>query len=433
MRWPGLCKSLLPGLLALFFLAAPASSNWPHWRGPDALGVSAEEDLPRRWDPEAEGSWKIPLPGMATSTPIVWGDTVFLTSQVGRAPLQTRDPLNSVEAGDERLVFVVQAIHRQDGRELWRVELPSAGEHQPVHLKHNLATPSPVTDGERLIVWFGTGLVLCLDLEGRELWRRDLATDYGPFEILWAHGSSPVLHRSSVILLCDHTPAGYLLALDKTTGRTLWRTERGAEKRSYSTPFVMPHGSGEAVVVSSDQRIDIYSAENGELLSFAGQPARVPVSSPVWADGVLYTSRGYRSGPYMALQLPEGRGPQEAELLWRVATGAPYVSSLLFYRGLIYMATESGVVSAVDPADGTTVWKERLGGNFSASPVGADGNVYLLNEEGELFVIAAGRSFQLVEKSELGERTLASPAISGGKIFVRSDAHLFALGGTSGP
>ena len=427
-------------LLAIAALyAASASSNWPQWRGPNALGVSSEENLPLGWHPEAEGSWKIELPGIATSTPIVWEDAVFVTSQVGKSPVVSRaargagdirrgGQFGRVEEGDEGILFVIQAFHRQDGHQLWRFELPSEGALEPAHIKHNLATPSPVTDGERLIVWFGTGQVLCLDLEGRENWRRNLATDYGPFEILYAHGSSPVLHRGSVILLCDHQREAYLLALDKVTGETRWRTERGQGFQGYSTPFVVPPTTGDTLVVSSEAHIELYDANSGELISTAGERGRLTIGAPVWADGVLYTSRGY-NGPFTALRLGEGRGPQKPEVLWRVATGAPDISSLLIYQGLIYMADENGVVSAIDIVDGATVWKERVGGFFSASPVAADGMVYLVNEEGELFVIEAGRTFRLVERSELGGRILASPAISRGQIFLRSDEHLFALGG----
>ena len=161
------------------------------------------------------------------------------TSQQGRAPIQTRRGGAPPPSADARLVFVVEAFRRTDGERLWKWELPAAGDIQPVHLKHNLATPSPVTDGERLVVWFGTGQVATLDLDGGLLWKRHLGEEYGPFEIRWAHGSSPVLYRDVVVFLCDHTPAAYLLALDKRTGDTRWKTDRGAPKRSYATPLVI--------------------------------------------------------------------------------------------------------------------------------------------------------------------------------------------------
>jgi outer membrane protein assembly factor BamB len=173
--------------------------------------------------------------------------------------------------------------------------------------------------------------------------------------------------------------------------------------------------------VNSSARIDAFNPDNGELLWYTGEDNRVPVPTPVYHDGVLYASRGYNSGPYFA-QKPGGK------LLWEVKTGAPYVSSLLYYEGLLYMATETGIVTCVDAADGKTLWKDRFGGVFSASPIAADGKVYLINEAGEFWVLAAGREKKIVHQASLGERTLASPAISRGTIFVRTDENLIAIG-----
>ncbi|MDX1382758.1 MAG: PQQ-binding-like beta-propeller repeat protein [Thermoanaerobaculia bacterium] len=418
--------------VALVVLAAAAvdAGDWPHWRGPGGLGVSDEVGVPVSWDPTDPGSWRVPMVGIATSTPVVVGDRLFVTSQIGEAPLQ-EEPGDPAIGGDERLVFVVQGLSVADGRELWRWDLQSEGPLQPVHIKHNLATPSPASDGESLFVWFGTGQVASLSLAGEPRWQRHLGRELGEFEILWAHGSSPVVHGDLVLLLCDHDDRSYLLALDKATGETRWRADRGAGKRSYATPLVVPAGQREVVVVNSNDRIDVYDLADGRDLWHVGGPVRVPVASPVWAGDTLYASRGYRSGPYFAVRLGGSGDVTASHLRWRVPTGAPYVSSLLHHDGLIYMATENGVVSAVDAADGSTVWRRRLGGNFSASPVVADGKVYLLNESGELFVIRTGRSYELVARSDFEERTLASPAVAAGRVFIRSDRHLYALGGAS--
>ncbi len=413
----------------ILFCSPAAAENWPSWRGPGALGISTDPPPEVDFASGAGPRWKVELAGESTSTPIVWDDLVFVTSQRGKAPIETRGEEPAPEA-DSRLVFVVEAFERESGERRWSWELPSTGELQPVHMKHNLASPSPVTDGERLIVWFGTGQVAALDLRGNPLWQRHLGEEFGAFEIRWAHGSSPVLVGDSVVFLCDHTPNAYLLAVDKRTGETIWKTDRAAPKRSYATPLLIaPERPGEraVLVVNSDSRIDAYDAETGEAVWHVGQPARVPVASPVYADGVLYSSRGYRSGPYLAVRL-EGTGDLGERMLWRHETGAPYVSSLLHHDGLVYMATENGVASAVDAASGETVWKQRLGGYFSASPVVAGNRIYLLNEESELFVIAVGREFRLLDRTEIGERTLATPALSEGQLFVRSDRHLMAYG-----
>ena len=230
-----------------------------------------------------------------------------------------------------------------------------------------------------------------------------------------------------MILLCEHTEA-YLLAIDASTGENVWRVDRENPGRSYTTPLLMEREGRTELVINASAKIDVYDPSSGKLLWSVGQPIRVPVSTPVYADGVLYTSRGYRSGPYMAVSLQDTSGDvTQSNTLWRVATGAPYVSSLLHYRDLVFMATETGVVSAIDSKTGETVWKERLGGNFSASPVGADGKLYLANEEGEFFVLAADRQFKLISKTTLDEGIKASPVISDGRILMRSSKYLYSF------
>ncbi len=431
----GFVRTLL--VVSTLAAAAPApAGDWPQWRGPAGTGVSQEEGLPTRWSRDEGVVWVRELAGVSTATPIVSGDAVFAVSQLGEAPVSSRE---GVIPATGEIRFAVEAFGRDDGRFLWGRTIPASGTLQPVHRKHNLASPSPVTDGERLYVWFATGQLIGLDLQGNVLWRRHLGEEIAPFDIRWAHGSSPVLWDDLLLLLCDHAPAAYLLAVDKRTGETRWRADRGKERRAYSTPLVVAGETGDQLIVNSDQRIDAYDPATGELLWHADQYQKVPVGSPVHGDGVVYTSRGYRSGPYVAVRARSGgdtagtgddaAGDPASRVVWRVATGAPYISSLLLYRGLIYMANENGVLRAVDAASGETVWEERAEGYFSASPVGADGKVYFLNEDGEAWVVEAARSFKLLARNPLGERTLASPAIAGGRIYIRSDRQLFAIGG----
>ena len=214
---------------------------WPAWRGPGGMGI-AESSLPAEIDP-ASPLWSVTPPGTSTSTPIVAGGRVFLTSQLGTAPLARPEP-GEDGSGDRQLTFLTLAYDLATGKELWRREIPSQGELTPVHSKHNLASPSPASDGERVIAWFGTGQIASYRLDGEVEWQRHLGAEISPFELRWAHGSSPVILGDRVILLCDHAPAAYLLALDKRTGRQLWKAERGTEKRAYSTPLVIPDGRG---------------------------------------------------------------------------------------------------------------------------------------------------------------------------------------------
>ena len=242
------------------------------------------------------------------------------------------------------------------------------------------------------------------------------------------HGSSPTLYKDTLILLCDHQGSAYLLAVEKKTGRTRWKAGRGNDRRSYTTPFLVPGPRGDELIVNSSERIDALDPTTGELLWYIGEQNRVPVPTPVFHNGVLYANRGYSSSPYLAVKVG-GRGDvSKTHLVWHNPTGGPYVSSLLYYQGLLYMANETGIASCVDASNGQVLWRERLGGVFSASPVAAAGKVYLVNENGEAFVLQAGRELKILQKNRIGERTLASPALSGGRIYLRTDDHLVAVG-----
>lgn len=424
-------------VLPLVWLLGPANvpaADWPQWRGPEATGVSPETGLPTQWTEREGVAWKAALPGLGTSSPIVWGDRVFVTSQVGSA---TFTPLGGEFEGatparrssrTEEVTFVVQAFHRSDGRLLWDHRLPRKGSAPPFHLKHNLASPSPVTDGEAVYAWFGTGQLVAFTTAGALLWKRHLGEDFGPFDIRWGHGSSPVLYGDQLLLLCDHETGGYLVSLDKGTGQKRWKVERGEGARSYTTPLVIRPKSGDELVVNSRRRIDSLDPATGELHWHTGTENRSPVGMPVFDGALIYATRGYFSGPYLAVR-PGGRGDvSETHVEWQVPTGAPYVSSLLHYQGLLYMASERGIATAVDPRTGEKVWRKRLGGVFTASPVAGDGKVYLLAESGDTFVVKAGFEGQVLALNPLGERALASPAISGGHIFVRTDHHLIRIG-----
>jgi outer membrane protein assembly factor BamB len=421
------------GVFLMVVTGNALAENWPQWRGPDANGTSPEKRVPTRWSHEQNVAWKASLPGLGTSSPIVWGDLIFITSQLGDAPFaQSTDFPGAAVArktGDQgKVYFAVQAFHRRDGTLAWEYKFAAEGELPEVHIKHNLASPSCVTDGELVFAWVGTGQLLALDFEGKLAWKRHLGKDFGPFNIRWGHGSSPALYKDSLIVLCDHPSKSYMLALDKRTGKHLWMVDRGNGLRSYTTPFVFPGEKGDELVINSNRRIEVFDPATGKLRWHVGEPNRVPIGMPVYHDGVLFATRGYRSGPYLAVRVGGKADVTGTHLKWRVPTGAPYVSSILYYQGLIYMASEGGIVTCVDAETGETVWKERFGGVFSASPVAADGKVYLLNEDGDAFILKAGRALNVLERNSLGERTLASPAISGGQLFIRSDQHLFCIG-----
>jgi outer membrane protein assembly factor BamB len=433
-------------VIAVVLAAAPMAANWPQWRGPSGLGVSTEVGLPTTWSARENIAWTASLRGLGSSSPVVWGDQVFVTSQMGRVPLGggphpalARDDAELVlrerpiggrrgAASTEPIVFVVESFSRADGRRLWEYRIEARGPFPTLHEKHNLATPTVVTNGEHVFAWFGTGQIVALDMHGVAVWSKHLGEEFSPFDINWGHGSSPVLYKDLLILLCDHASASYLVALEARTGKPRWKADRGNGRASYSTPLVVPGPRGDELLVNSSERIDGYDPATGELWWFADAPRQTPVPSAVFHDGVIYMTRGYRNSPYLALR-PGGRGDVTAShVAWRAPGGGSYTASLVAYDGLLYLTNDVGVLTCADMKTGERVWQTRLDGVFFASPVAADGKIYFTSQTGETIVVKAGRTPQILARNDLGERLVASPAISAGRIFLRSDGRLFAIG-----
>jgi outer membrane protein assembly factor BamB len=439
--------SAIAMMLVVVVATSLSAENWPQWRGPGSNGVSSERQLPTTWDAKTNVAWRVSLAGLGTSSPIVWGDRVFVTSQVGATRLAGFGPhpqlaredrgLSSQEnpiggkrmpsGGSGDVSFVVEAYGAKTGQRLWEYRAKAAGPLPEVHEKHNLATPTPVTDGERVYAWFGTGQIVALDMDGRLVWSRHLGLEYSPFVTQWGHGSSPTLYGDLLILLCDHLSDAYLLAVDARTGKERWKVNRGNGRVSHSTPVVIPTASGTELLVNSSARIDVYDPATGKLLWYTGSERQTPIPSAVFHDGLIFLSRGYRNSDFMAIR-PGGRGDvTRTHIAWQASSGASYVPSIVYYDGLLYMTNEVGVVTCAEARTGERVWRHRLDGIFFASPVAGDGKIYLVSETGETYVLRAGRTPELLATNDLGERFLASPAIADGRIFLRSDDRLFAV------
>lgn len=433
-------------LVALIPLQAQraADGDWPSWRGPAMTGVTTATNLPERWSDKEGVAWRTKLPGAGVSTPIVAGPHVFVTSQIGSSQRRPGNHPSLVQGGTgsgERnltggggtgsggVTFALTAYRFDTGTRAWQHETPAAGPLTPVHDKHNLSTPSPVTDGQVVVAWYGTGQVVAVDAaSGKALWSKHLAEEYGPFEINWGHASSPALHGDLVIFPCYHETGSYLLALDKRTGAVRWKRDSEAVAHSYSTPAVFTHDGTAIVVLNSSRGVEAFDAATGQVVWRVIEDNRFPIPMPVKHQDVLYLSRGYRSSPYLAIRLGGKGDVTKSHVLWRNPTGAPYVSSLVYYDGLLYMGSEMGIVTAIDPADGQSVWRERVGGVFTASPIAGDGKVYFVSETGETVVLRAGRTAQMVSRNTLSTHIVASPAVARGRIFLRGDDELIAIG-----
>lgn len=416
------------------------AENWPGWRGPRGDGTSEETGLPVSWSATENVIWKKPLGTFSTSSPIVWGGKVFITAQVGRGPRQ-RIPVVGyrVSAGvvertpEHDLRFYLLALSAADGSALWAQQIDPGKKLIPVGPGHNLAMPTPVTDGSRVYTLFGTGVLTCFDVNGRGLWQRHLEEDYAPFDVIYGHASSPVLHDDKIIVLADHAPGSYVVALNKFTGETVWKYDREAMGPSYSTPVVIDFGSGSQLVVAWSLTVGALDLNTGRRLWLQSGLGIEPVSSPVYDGGVLYANGGSLKGPIMALRPPsagsEGTAP---EVLWQLKRGSPYVSSFVLADKKLFSVEIGGFARCIDATDGTQLWKGRLRGDFYASPIAAEGRIYAINDEGETFVFEAADTFKVVSSNPLGERSLATPAFSGGRIFIRTDEHLYCIGAEPG-
>jgi outer membrane protein assembly factor BamB len=439
-------RILMSAVIALSVCtAAVQAQNWPHWRGPSASGVSSETGLPSAWSESAGVAWKASIRGLGVSSPIVWGDRVIVTSQVGSSGARQGPRLAQgadAAAGGERalggslatasadgVTFLVTAFDRLTGAKLWESPIKAEGTLPSVHDKHNLASSSPATDGERIYAWFGSGQIVALDMNGKAVWTKNPGAEYSPFEINWGHASSLTVHEGALFLICYHDRASYLLALDARTGAVRWKADQAPGVTSYSTPLVVKTAAGVSeVVINSSLGLAGHSVATGERLWKFDEANRFPVPMPAVHDGIIYTTRGYRSSPFMAIK-PGGKGDiANTHVVWRVASGGPYISSLVHYDGLIYMVGDVGVLSVIDAKNGERVHQSRIGGVYSASPVAADGKIYLLGEDGETIVISAGKTPAILSRNKLDARQLASPAISGGRLFIRSDEALYAIG-----
>jgi outer membrane protein assembly factor BamB len=433
-------------MLLVLTVPVALSANWPQWRGPQGTGTSNERNLPVTWSATENVAWRADLGGVGVSSPIVVGNIVIVTSQAGKSPSR-QGPRLAQGAGPEGLgerpmgtargaaeipdqpMFLVEAYDRQGGKRLWQYHTEALGPIPTSHDKANMALSSPVSDGSMIYAWFSNGQLVALNMKGTLVWQRHLGKDLGTFDIEWGHSSSPTLFEDTLILLCDNNNASNLLAVDKKTGTERWRVNRGPKRQSYSTPFVVPGPSGPELVVNSSQRVDVYNPRNGDLLWHVGNPHQFPIPSPTYHDGVLYMSRGYRSGPYMAVRTGGKGDVNGSHVVWQAPTGAPYISSLVYDSGLVYMTTDIGGITAVDAATGERVWQQRVGTVFSASPVVGDGKVYFTSETGAIIVVKSGaREPNILARNEMGERFIASPAISNGRLFFRSDDRLFSVG-----
>jgi outer membrane protein assembly factor BamB len=405
----------------LAFGVLPArAENWPQWRGPSANGLSAETDLPVRWSATENVTWKLPLPAWSGSTPIVWGDRVFL---------------NVAENGS----LFLWAVDRTKGTAVWKRHL-SDGDRRGN--KQNMSTPSPVTDGTHVWVMTGTGIIKAFDFAGKELWMRDIQKEYGQFGILFGYGSSPALYEDSLYVQVLHgmltDDPSYVLRISKASGRTIWRVERPTNARqespdSYTTPAILRYANSVEVVITGGDAVTGHDVNTGkelwraDALNPSDQGNYRIVASPLVHGSLIIAPS--RERPMLALRAG-GRGDVAAShIMWSFNNG-PDVPTPVTDGTYVYVVNDRGIMWCLDAKIGKEIYgRQRLRpGTYSGSLVLADGKLYITNEDGLTSVLRAGPKFEVLAENDLDDYTLSSPAISDGQIFIRTAGALWAIG-----
>lgn len=427
-------------LIAVLFLAILGASRavgqpgpapteiWPQWRGPTADSVAPGKNLPTQWSTTKNIAWKTALPGWGTATPAIWGDAVFVTTQV-----------------DDRLLLLFR-INAKDGKIVWQREV---GQGEPrrqgpvgvgrYHNEHNMASPSPVTDGKHVWAHFGNGDLACYDFAGEKIWARNLANDYGVYSIWWGHANSPLLVGDLLISVCMQDTKGggknYLVAHDKLTGKEKWLAPReyGAKEEpadSYTTPLLFRNKAGrDEVILFGANVVDGYDPQTGKRLwqckPFTGN--RV-ISGPTLIGDTVYAIQGMK-GPVFAIKAGGSGDTTATSVRWKYPSKlTPDAACPVVVNDLVFLANNDDWLTCLDAKTGEEVWKERVGLQFRATPLVADGKIYFFAKSGAALIVEAGREFKLLERNTLSEDLMASPAAAHGSLFIRTKGHLYRIG-----
>jgi outer membrane protein assembly factor BamB len=401
------------GVLLSCVAIAPAA-NWPRFRGPNGAGIAADKNIPVKWSEKEGILWKTALPGVGHSSPVVWGDRLFLESATPQ----------------ERVLLCVDV---SDGKILWQKSIPGTTTRK--HPKNSFASSTPATDGQRAYAIFWTPDKITLyayDFKGELAWKRDLD---GPFRARHGVGCSPIVYGDKVFVNNDQTGAAVLLALEAKTGKIAWSVKRKPFRSCYSTPFVLerPEQKPE-LIVGSTAGITSYEPDTGAenwrwTWSFANMPLRT-VGSPVYGQGIVFVGSGDGSGErnMVAVKIGGKGDVTETNFVWGRKRDFPYVPSMLIWGEHLYCVNDHGIATCTVAKTGKTVWEKRLHGKVTASPIIVDGKIYAVTEDGDVYVFPAAPKFQQLARNSLGEGVLATPAVANNRLYIRGESQLLCIG-----
>jgi outer membrane protein assembly factor BamB len=426
--------------LVLLQAGASTRTNWPQWRGPEGSGVSLETGLPAEWGPDSNIQWKTAIPGRGHSSPVVWQDRLFVTTDIegevvpgAKAPkhIQEGEEFKHPDAvgADRRHTMRVLALDRDTGRILWDKIAYEGTVYDDRHRKGSYASPTPASDGRHVYAWFGSEGLYCYDFKGSLVWKASL----GPIATVgMGVASSPVLYRGLVILQCDEDNGekSFIVGLDRETGKEVWKTPRPVQV-SWSTPLLVPGPGRTELVCSGTEWILAYDPGTGkELWRTKGLESNA-IATPVAGQGMVFVSAGFPVKRTFAIR-PGGSGDisSTGNLVWKYERGTAYVPSGILYGEYLYLMTDRGILTCLDAKTGTVRYDNGripMPATFTASPVAYEGMLLLTSEDGDTFVVRAGPKHELLRTNSIGEPVYASLAISQGRVFIRGERNLYCV------
>jgi len=423
-------------------------AHWPQWRGPFFNGM-ARGDAPTSWSDTNNIKWKADIPGRGFSTPVIWGDRIFLTTAVptGKPAPAAANPAPADAANQRRgpggeavpqpeQKFEVLCLDRKTGKLLWQRTAKIAIPHEGYHRAYgSFASNSPATDGKYVYAFFGSRGLYCYDFNGKLIWQKDFAVQM-KIKLAFGEGTAPLLMNDRLIITFDHEAGSFIVALDKKNGKELWRVSRD-EVTSWSTPFLIEHEGRKQVVVTATKKVRSYDPDNGKLLWEAAGLGSNVIPAPVYQNGVVYVMSGHRDPKLMAIKLgKEGDLTGSDAVLWSHTRGLSYTTSPVLHDNRLYYVTDNGMLSALNATTGEPYYSQtRLPKtyNLKASPVGANGKLYLATEDGDVVIVKMGDQLEVLATNTLTDQVfIATPVIAGGELFLRGQNALFCISDMKG-
>lgn len=440
-------------LLVLLFLPAFAQKqsvkdNWPSFRGQNAAGVAENQNLPDVWDGEKGTAikWKVRIPGLAHSSPVVWEDKVFVTSAISSKDKATFKPglYGAGDASDDKSVhqWKVFCLDKKTGKILWDKVAYEGEPKEKRHVKSTYASSSPATDGRYVVALFGSQGLYAFDMKGKLVWKKDLGRlDVGAYDLPeyeWGTASSPIIYKDLVIVQCDTSKEDFLMGINIKTGETVWKTDR-SEMPSWATPTIYPGKNRTELITNAPNFIRGNDPDTGKELWKLGDSSNITAPTPIFSGDLIVVASGRRPTAPLFVIRPEASGditlPKDKtssqHIAWSRQKTGSYMPTPLIYQGLLYVLKNEGIFTCFDLVTGEEKYQQRIphqGSGFSGSPVASDGKIYLPSEDGDIFIVKVGEKFELLGKNSIGQLLMATPAISGKMMFVRGERDLFAIG-----